>query len=76
MDHCLEDLSHNQGDPHYEEVSAHDPGGVNGTGSPSHDAGFNVLSSLTSRKTSLKSELKFTKKNKTIKTTKDSEGEV
>ena len=39
MDHCLEDLSHDQGDPHDQEVSAHDAGGVNGTGPPSHDAG-------------------------------------
>lgn len=40
MYHCLEDLSHDQGDPHDQEVGTHDPGGVNGTGPPSHDAGW------------------------------------
>lgn len=40
VDHCLKDLSNDQGDPHYQEVSAHDPGGVNGTRSSSHDAGL------------------------------------
>lgn len=39
MNHCLEDLSYEQGDPHDQQMSAHDPGGVNGTGSSSHDAG-------------------------------------
>lgn len=39
MYHRLEDLSHKQGDSHYEEVSAHDAGGVDGAGSPGHAAG-------------------------------------
>lgn len=34
----MEDLSHDQGDPHDQEVSAHDAGGVNATGPASHDA--------------------------------------
>lgn len=34
----MEDLSHDQGDPHDQEMSADDAGGINGTGSPSHDA--------------------------------------
>ena len=58
MDHCLEDLSHDQGDPDYQEVSTHDTGGVNGTGSPSHDAGSRMGCPLgvdTKKKTSLKS---------------------
>lgn len=45
MDHGLEDLSHDQGDSHYQEMSADEAGGVNGTGSPSHAAGRLLLSS-------------------------------
>lgn len=39
MNHGLEDLRYEQGDPHDQEVSAHDAGGVNGTRSSSHDTG-------------------------------------
>lgn len=49
VDHCLEDLSHDQGDPHDQEVSADDAGSVNGTGSPRHDAGPLLMASLKSR---------------------------
>lgn len=45
----MEDLSHDQGDPHDQEVSADDAGSVNGTGSPRHDAGPLVMASLKSR---------------------------
>lgn len=48
MYNCLEDLSHDQGDPHNQEVSTDDAGGVNGTGSPRHDAGPLVKTSLKS----------------------------
>lgn len=47
--HCLEDLSHDQGDPHNQEVSADDAGNVNGTGSPRHGAGPLAMASLKSR---------------------------
>lgn len=36
LDHCLEDLSHQKGDSQNEQMSAHDPGCVNGTRSSSH----------------------------------------
>jgi len=79
VDHCLKDLSHDQGDPHYQEVSAHDPGGVNGTGSPSHDAGFGWISRKVIKKTNFAEVddklalLQAPQKKKTRTKTKDSD---
>lgn len=53
----MEDLSHDQGDPHNQEVSADDAGGVKGAGSPRHGAGPLL-------KTSLKSAFKLLAKTK------------
>ena len=53
MDHGLEDLSHEQRDAHDQEVSADDPRGVNGTGSPSHGGAGCVELSLPKTKKKL-----------------------
>lgn len=63
VDQCFEDLSPSQGDPHNQDDhhnQGDDDGGVNGTGSPRHDAGSLV-------KTSLKSTFKLSYTHTKIK---------
>lgn len=65
MDQCLEELRHDQGDPQYQELSAHGSGEVNGTGSPRHDAGLSSFSQVL-----LRSMFSFPGTKKKVKTVK------
>lgn len=69
----MEDLSHDQGDSHYQEMSADEAGGVNGTGSPSHAAGRLLLSSWHTGK---KKKRKLLDGILQKSSTRDGEGEV
>lgn len=76
MDHCLKDLSHEQGDPHDQEVSAHDAGGVNGTRSPRHAAVWMCCPTGIQEVTSLKSRLTFPPKRLKKKKKHEEEGDA